>query len=91
MKFEHTQVFNFEGAFRGLRNPLESWSKSDSCYCNPMKDCSTCTAEGYCEDHCYPQTDYIIGKNDMNIYLRISVWHYRSSLRDFILFDIGFY
>lgn len=30
MKFEHTQVMNFENAFRGLRNPLESWSKSDS-------------------------------------------------------------
>jgi hypothetical protein len=30
MKFEHTEVFNFEGAFRGLRNPLDSWNKSDS-------------------------------------------------------------
>lgn len=30
MKFEHTQVFNFDGALRGMRNPLESWSKSDS-------------------------------------------------------------
>ena len=30
MKFEHTQIMNFEGAFRGLRNPLESWEKSDS-------------------------------------------------------------
>ena len=30
MKFENTQVFNFEGAFRGMRNPKESWSKSDS-------------------------------------------------------------
>lgn len=30
MKFEHTKIFNFEGAFRGLRNPLESWDKSDS-------------------------------------------------------------
>lgn len=30
MKFENTQVMNFQGAFRGLRNPLESWSKSDS-------------------------------------------------------------
>lgn len=30
MKFENTQVMNFEGAFRGLRNPLESWEKSDS-------------------------------------------------------------
>ena len=30
MKFENTEVTNFEGAFRGLRNPLESWKKSDS-------------------------------------------------------------
>ena len=30
MNFEKTQVFNFEGALRGMRNPLDSWSKSDS-------------------------------------------------------------
>lgn len=30
MKFENTQVMNFEGAIRGMRNPLESWDKSDS-------------------------------------------------------------
>ena len=30
MKFEKTEVFNFEGAIRGMRNPLESWKKSDS-------------------------------------------------------------
>lgn len=32
MKFENTKVMNFEGAFRGLRNPLESWHKSDSVF-----------------------------------------------------------
>ena len=30
MKFENTKVFNFEGAFRGMRNPKESWDRSDS-------------------------------------------------------------
>ena len=30
MKFKHTEVMNFEGAFRGLRNPMNSWAKSDS-------------------------------------------------------------
>ena len=30
MKFENTQVFNFEGALRGMRNPMNSWEKSDS-------------------------------------------------------------
>ena len=32
MKFENTRVFNFEGALRGMRNPLNSWAKSDSAY-----------------------------------------------------------
>lgn len=32
MKFENTEVFNFEGAFRGMRNPMESWDKSDSIF-----------------------------------------------------------
>ena len=30
MKFEKTWVGNFEGAFRGLRNPKNSWNKNDS-------------------------------------------------------------
>lgn len=36
MKFEHTEVFNFEGAFRGMRNPKNSWNKSDSNFSNPQ-------------------------------------------------------
>ena len=32
MKFEHTEVWGFEHAIRGMRNPLESWNKSDSGY-----------------------------------------------------------
>ena len=30
IKFENTEVMNFEGALRGMRNPLDSWDKSDS-------------------------------------------------------------
>ena len=30
IKIENIEVFNFEGAFRGLRNPMNSWNKSDS-------------------------------------------------------------
>ena len=30
MKFENTNTYNFEGAFRGMRNPLNSWDRSDS-------------------------------------------------------------
>ena len=30
IKLENTEVFNFEGAIRGMRNPMDSWNKSDS-------------------------------------------------------------
>lgn len=30
MKFQNTDVWGFEHAFRGMRNPKESWNKSDS-------------------------------------------------------------
>ena len=30
MQFSHTEVYNFEGAFRGMRAPMNSWDKSDS-------------------------------------------------------------
>ena len=34
MKFENTSTWGFEHAIRGMRNPLESWNKSDSYYGN---------------------------------------------------------
>lgn len=30
MKFENTHVYNFEGAIHGMRNPMNSWDRSDS-------------------------------------------------------------
>ena len=30
IKIENIETFNFKGAFRGLRNPMNSWNKSDS-------------------------------------------------------------
>lgn len=57
MKFEHTQVFNFEGALRGMRNPLNSWAKSDSIWCT---------------DDVYPVHEYYrIGPDDMNLAQRL--------------------
>lgn len=32
MKFENTEVWGFEHALRGMRNPLNSWDKGDSGY-----------------------------------------------------------
>ena len=33
MRFNNTKVYNFEGAFRGMRNPMNSWNGSDSQFC----------------------------------------------------------
>lgn len=30
MNFKNAKAYNFEGAFRGMRNPMNSWDKSDS-------------------------------------------------------------
>lgn len=54
MKFENTEVFNFAGAFRGMRNPMNSWDKSDS--------------GEYLEEHFgYSINKYVIGKNDLEL------------------------
>lgn len=48
MKFENTKVMNFDGAFRGMRNPMNSWAKSDSDFNNDecinleSDNCTTC-------------------------------------------------
>jgi len=47
MKFDKTEVFNFKGALRGMRNPLESWNKSDSCDCYHIL-CSDCDNKPFC-------------------------------------------
>lgn len=42
MKFEKTDVWGFEHAIRGMRNPLESWGKSDTtsdCFYADIKTC----------------------------------------------------
>lgn len=58
MKFENTEVFNFEGAFRGMRNPMNSWDKSDS-------------GEEYEEHFGYSLCKYKIGKNDLELAQRL--------------------
>lgn len=66
MKFEHTEVFNFKGAFRGLRNPMNSWDKSDSGICKGGDNgigCSNCAVQNKCK-HSYDR-EFKIGKNDM--------------------------
>lgn len=80
MKFENTEVFNFDGAFRGMRNPMNSWDKSDSFVCfQGDADCSKCPyfidqhslSENIClKEAEIEETDkpiFIIGKNDLKL------------------------
>ena len=32
MEIKNTEIYGFEAAFRGMRNPMDSWAKSDSHY-----------------------------------------------------------
>lgn len=71
MKFEKTEVWGFEHALRGMRNPLESWNKSDSrikSYCDEDGDWvdAPCTYDGCCNS-CLRQQKFFIGKNDLEL------------------------
>lgn len=42
IEFERTKVFGWETAIRGMRNPLNSWDKIDSCFCGNEPACEGC-------------------------------------------------
>ena len=66
IKFENTDVFNFDGAIRGMRNPLNSWDKSDSFNCRSYsEDCD------FCERNYSECAKYYIGPNDLDLMKRL--------------------
>ena len=60
MKFENTEVFNFEGSLRGMRNPLKSHRKSDSGW-----------RESTLSSLFNPDEYYHIGENDLGLAQRL--------------------
>lgn len=74
IKFEHPEVWGWEHAIRGMRNPLNSWDKSDS---YPAVDCGKCgiiDCDGICypkEHDCTPYQCYAIGRNDLDLMRRL--------------------
>lgn len=74
IKFEHPEVWGWEHAIRGTRNPLNSWERSDS---YPAVDCGKCgiiDREGICypkEHDCTPYKCYAIGDNDLSLMRRL--------------------
>lgn len=55
IKFEHPEVWGWEHAIRGMRNPMNSWERSDTTY-------------GLGEDYI---TDMVIGQNDYDLMARL--------------------
>lgn len=62
IKIEHVETFGWETAVLGLRNPLNSWEKSDSGYCKGRSArCDTCSLNPGEYEPCY-FADMMIGQ-----------------------------
>ena len=59
IEIKNIDVYGFETSIRGMRSPMNSWDKSDSCFCR---------YEPGCEDNC---TMYI-GPNDLRLMKNLS-------------------
>ena len=67
IKLENFEVLGWEHAIRGMRNPMNSWEKSDSGPC--MGICGTCggnDGNGHCLDK-----PYILGPNDHDLMMKL--------------------
>lgn len=95
IKVEHIEVWGFKHAVRGLRNPMNSWDKSDSKTCNKMDSCDECR---YHNSKCWQNEslnmnieEYILGENDlklMNKLYRAGGEHRKYLRQIFVSFDI---
>ena len=61
IRIEKTDVYGWESALRGMRNPMNSWDKSDTVF---ESKCS-CDMVG-CGHECF------IGENDLDLMKRLS-------------------
>ena len=74
IKLENCEVIGWEHAIRGMRNPMNSWGKSDSGYCETHgpEHCADCVYVNNCHgDEVDIGTKYIIGPNDLDLMKRL--------------------
>lgn len=71
LKIENFEVLGWEHAIRGMRNPMNSWEKSDSGYCQRdlLRDCTTCVHKSTDYPVCYSGFD--IGPNDHTLMMNL--------------------
>lgn len=66
---EKTQIMGLEPTIRGMRNPMNSWAKSDSSIGCDSNQCSKC---GFKPDWCGNTPKQIVGPNDLDLMLRLA-------------------
>lgn len=71
IKFEKTEVVGWEAAIRGMRNPMNSWEKSDSGYCMDTLPCHSCKISRNNCKKCIEDHAFIIGSNDTDLMKRL--------------------
>ena len=68
IKIENIQTMGWEGALRGMRNPLNSWDKADSAYASDIERTDTNIAAYGTKLSRY---DFVIGQNDLALCLKL--------------------
>lgn len=71
LKIENTEVVGWEAAIRGMRNPMNSWEKSDSGFgCGNDNEyfCGNCYSSFHCTSL---KATYNIGPNDLDLMNRL--------------------
>lgn len=66
INIENIDVYGWEAAIRGMRNPMNSWDKSDSWYGCRRGDYGRIDAE-FCREKCRCDCEFCIGLNDMKL------------------------
>ncbi len=66
IQIDNTAVSGWEAAIRGMRNPMNSWDKSDSWYGCKYGDYGRTDADT-CGDACRFDCKYILGTNDLDL------------------------
>lgn len=72
LKIENAEVLGWEHAIRGMRNPKNSWAKSDSgrCHKDLVRDCVTCVHHNSGYAAC-AAGGFDVGQNDFNLMTRL--------------------
>ena len=69
IKFENTEVIGWESAIRGMRNPMNSWEKSDSGWFSSEDDMGVDYVQY--NSHSDPSELYFVGQNDLDLMARL--------------------